>query len=235
MTAIEVLSSLEDRGVILGLNDGRLRIDAPRGALTPELRTALSSFKDELVALLISTADAEKTNLENSLASQCPQCASQLRHEESNDGHWILIDCLSCGRYAAITPKIPQKRQMAVSEKVFVAQPNLNEWTWYESDNNTPTSVENVASLLTKASEDLAVIFISRDKLKIGVRSSNSIADDLLNGLLTSAGTIVKFLKGAGLSDNYCWECSNPLRFEYDEQSKYCRVVCRNCKQLRIW
>lgn len=47
-----LLADLTTRGVRLSLNDGRLRIEAPKGVLTPELRSALTEHKLELIAFL---------------------------------------------------------------------------------------------------------------------------------------------------------------------------------------
>src|SRR4051812_45611488 len=53
MTASVLLTELHDRGVGLTLTgDDRLKIDAPKGAVTPELRNALVANKNELIAIL---------------------------------------------------------------------------------------------------------------------------------------------------------------------------------------
>lgn len=54
MTAQELLTELERAGVRLtpGADYGRLRVNAPAGALTPEWRRALVELKAELLKLL---------------------------------------------------------------------------------------------------------------------------------------------------------------------------------------
>src|SRR5436305_6095660 len=53
MTASGLLSQLRESGVEIKISgDDRLVIDAPRGAITPELRSALASHKPELLQIL---------------------------------------------------------------------------------------------------------------------------------------------------------------------------------------
>jgi hypothetical protein len=52
MTALELLATLHARGVTLLPWVDRLRVDAPRGALTAELRQAIRTQKGELLALV---------------------------------------------------------------------------------------------------------------------------------------------------------------------------------------
>ena len=52
MTAENLLADFYYRGIKLELSDGNLRYRAPRGALAPELREAIKTHKDELIALL---------------------------------------------------------------------------------------------------------------------------------------------------------------------------------------
>ena len=51
MNAPELLAELQGRGVVLEAVGGRLRFDAPRGALTPALRQAMQQHKGELLEL----------------------------------------------------------------------------------------------------------------------------------------------------------------------------------------
>ncbi|MFD6291565.1 amino acid adenylation domain-containing protein, partial [Streptomyces sp. NPDC060205] len=55
-----LLQQLENIGVRFGVVDGRLRIFAPKGVLTEELRTQLQACRDEVVALLVDR-EAEST------------------------------------------------------------------------------------------------------------------------------------------------------------------------------
>jgi hypothetical protein len=52
MTALELLATLHERGVaLLPWVDDRLRVDAPQGVLTDELRQAIRTQKEALLAL----------------------------------------------------------------------------------------------------------------------------------------------------------------------------------------
>src|SRR5688572_31641938 len=52
MSARELLVQLREKGVDVKANGDRLVIDAPRGAITPDLRDALSANKAELLRIL---------------------------------------------------------------------------------------------------------------------------------------------------------------------------------------
>jgi hypothetical protein len=52
MTAVELHRRLWDLGVRLSAVEGRLRVDAPRGALTGELKAALTVHKVAILAIL---------------------------------------------------------------------------------------------------------------------------------------------------------------------------------------
>ena len=52
MTAAQLLSTLEARGITLRLEASRLRYRGPRGAMTPALRAAIAEFKSELITLV---------------------------------------------------------------------------------------------------------------------------------------------------------------------------------------
>ncbi len=55
MTAVELLTELRERGIFIETSGNRLRIDAPRGAVTPELREALVEHKSQVIALIAIT------------------------------------------------------------------------------------------------------------------------------------------------------------------------------------
>lgn len=55
MTTATLFAALRERGVNLAAIGGRLRVDAPRGVLTPELRATLSAHKAEMLAMLAPT------------------------------------------------------------------------------------------------------------------------------------------------------------------------------------
>jgi hypothetical protein len=60
MSARELLDSLTASGVRLWAEGGKLKLDAPRGVVTPELKDRLAAHKPELLAAL--TADACPTS-----------------------------------------------------------------------------------------------------------------------------------------------------------------------------
>src|SRR5215210_2779972 len=61
MSARELLVQLREKGVEVKANGDRLVIDAPRGAITPDLRDALSANKAEILRIL--TAPPIERNL----------------------------------------------------------------------------------------------------------------------------------------------------------------------------
>lgn len=54
MNAAKLIEELRSRGVTLEAAGDRIRVDAPKGALTPELRLVLTDRKVEIIALLKS-------------------------------------------------------------------------------------------------------------------------------------------------------------------------------------
>ena len=56
MTAAALIGELRAVGATVCVLDGRVRVEAPRGVLTPELRDAFVLHKDALVALLAAEA-----------------------------------------------------------------------------------------------------------------------------------------------------------------------------------
>ena len=65
MTAKELLAELSRREVRL---EPRLRVDAPPGSLSPELREALGQHRDDLIELLI----AERSRNQQSRPKEVP-------------------------------------------------------------------------------------------------------------------------------------------------------------------
>ena len=62
----DLLNQLQALGVVLIADGDRLRVNAPAGALTPELRQALATQKSALLRLLSRSAGAS--------APGCPRC-----------------------------------------------------------------------------------------------------------------------------------------------------------------
>ena len=57
MNTVELLGQLRARDVRISLEDGKLRVNAPKGVLTPELQEQLRARKDDILALLQSAAE----------------------------------------------------------------------------------------------------------------------------------------------------------------------------------
>ena len=58
MTAITLLTHLRELGARLWVEDGQLRLSAPKGVLTPEMRTLLAEYKADLLNLLHTAQSA---------------------------------------------------------------------------------------------------------------------------------------------------------------------------------
>jgi hypothetical protein len=63
-----LMSELTARGIKLRPVPDGLRYEAPRGALTPELRAELAKHKAELLAMLAEPADAERLDIADCMA-----------------------------------------------------------------------------------------------------------------------------------------------------------------------
>ena len=59
MTSSEILTKLDRRGVVLEPNGDKLRYRAPQGALTPELREAITENKAEIISTLRRLGDGQ--------------------------------------------------------------------------------------------------------------------------------------------------------------------------------
>lgn len=64
MTPESLLAELRDHGIITHADGDRIRLDAPPGAMTPGLLSAVKSFKSELLELFPETANASKADAE---------------------------------------------------------------------------------------------------------------------------------------------------------------------------
>jgi hypothetical protein len=52
VSALALMRDLQAAGVVLEARDGRLRVDAPVGIVTPDIRDSLARHKPELLAML---------------------------------------------------------------------------------------------------------------------------------------------------------------------------------------
>ena len=57
MTVIELLALLNQQGITLSVDGGDLRISAPKGSLTDELRALLVKHKTDLIQVLSASAE----------------------------------------------------------------------------------------------------------------------------------------------------------------------------------
>ena len=74
MTSSETLTELDRRGVVLEPNGDKLRYRAPQGALTPELREAITENKAEIISTLRRLGDGQAPPLDRP-----PQTEQELR------------------------------------------------------------------------------------------------------------------------------------------------------------
>jgi TubC N-terminal docking domain len=61
MTAVELLTTAHAAGIVLRVHGDRVRVEAPAGSLTPELRHALKAGKAELLSVLTRLAGMRST------------------------------------------------------------------------------------------------------------------------------------------------------------------------------
>ena len=73
MTSGETLAELERLGVVLEPNGDKLRYRAPQGALTPELREAITENKAEIISTLRRLGDGQAPPLD-----RAPQTEQEL-------------------------------------------------------------------------------------------------------------------------------------------------------------
>lgn len=71
MNVAELITELEARGVMIEAAGDRLRVDAPKGAVTLELREALAACKAEVLAILNAPEDEIGWRVE-AMLSQIP-------------------------------------------------------------------------------------------------------------------------------------------------------------------
>jgi hypothetical protein len=100
MNTVELFTDLRSRGVVLKATGDRLRVDAPKGSITPELREAMIDHKLGIIALLM-TGDSEVAWRVAAMASQIPEigCVPLLVAREAVEPK--KGECLSCGENLA--------------------------------------------------------------------------------------------------------------------------------------
>lgn len=106
MTAAKLLSDLEQRDVAVTVEGGQLRVDAPRGVLTEDLRRTLSEHKPEIVALI-----RDRTPAPGSGASEQPG-------EDARIAAMTLDDFAEAGLVVRIRSRILGALVLFVSDDV---------------------------------------------------------------------------------------------------------------------
>lgn len=86
MTAATLLDRLRSLGASVSLVGDRLRVEAPAGTLTPELRQELAEHKAELVRLLRPVVNDLPPPV-------CDRCGSALFWQSIARGPWICLRC----------------------------------------------------------------------------------------------------------------------------------------------
>jgi amino acid adenylation domain-containing protein len=84
LTPEELSAELESSGIVLAAEDGRLRVNAPRGALSEEMKTAIARSRNDLLALL------ERRALLQSAAIARIERSSVLPVSSFQERMWIL-------------------------------------------------------------------------------------------------------------------------------------------------
>ena len=130
MTATELLAELQIRGITLSADNGNLQIDAPRDALTPELRQCLIEHKAALLTLLRQPREQEVTQTPQTLPSTILGASYRVVDQELNAAweHWHELEELIATERAnsdasdpAVQLKLTQLRlQAAQAERAFL-------------------------------------------------------------------------------------------------------------------
>jgi len=100
MTIDDLMDELGRNAVALSLHDDRLRYDAPKGALSPELREAISANRAAIVARLSEAA----TKMEP-VRKRCGPCDPLNWVDDSPEDGRIRTTCSKCGRFIGYRPE----------------------------------------------------------------------------------------------------------------------------------
>jgi hypothetical protein len=102
MSALELLDTLSASGVRLWAEGGKLKLDAPRGAVTPELKERLAAHKPALLAALTAHTSEDfdepgarpgrELMAEQVGCGECPDCggAMKLQYREPEQ-YWCAL------------------------------------------------------------------------------------------------------------------------------------------------
>lgn len=160
MTARELLSELQARGVKLTPTSQGLRYRAPRGVLTPELKEALAHNKEEIIGFLA--------------ASPCWNCGSAMTQMRDLHGEtvWICHACEISSGTPKLIPDLPRawlvediRAEAGKLRAVLIWSAFLEDHLWLIPDRSfTPIDgmacyyAEEIPVLRTKTLEELREI-----------------------------------------------------------------------------
>lgn len=85
MTINNLLNDLASSGIHLRIESGKLKADAPKGMMTPELRQALVNHKDELMRLLTDEKPADEKSI------NCIKSSTQLESDSALTNFWDAV------------------------------------------------------------------------------------------------------------------------------------------------
>ena len=85
MTTTALLSDLRRKGVRLTPASGRLRIEAPKGIITPAVRAMLADRKGELLDLLTLDSTTASAQQPVEIEGHCPYCGVVVRNRQSRN------------------------------------------------------------------------------------------------------------------------------------------------------
>lgn len=100
MTINQLLAMLADRKITLRLEGGRLKYRAPTGALTPDLREAVSQHRPKIIDRLATTRNG-KAHGEHA----CVHIFSQDWVDQPLGDGRIRSTCRLCGRFIGYRPE----------------------------------------------------------------------------------------------------------------------------------
>lgn len=99
MTVDEIFSAVEGAGIRLWLEGGRLRYRAPPGAMTEQVRSAITAHRSEIIARL---RFGHRLSLPE--PSRCSVCDRRDWHDAPSQEGWIRTTCGRCGTFIGYRP-----------------------------------------------------------------------------------------------------------------------------------
>ncbi len=114
MTAQNLTLDLTSRGVRLWCESGGLKIDAPRGVITKEIKAALVECKTELIQLLSEPSPSDPA------PGHCPHCGDELILQDKKRDAWYCGECRAWfngeGQTYSTPSQIAQSKSREVAE-----------------------------------------------------------------------------------------------------------------------